>query len=159
MVCFELRNKKANRKRKIVTCNSIHFSDVFGLGRIVCEDSVRRALKSADGRELGAWLARHERDIFDKLLSCHMCEAEKRGLMYLFEVGRTKTVLSLSRQYEKLEAASLAQIYGDWVKGLLPEALALICRSVPSRKRKTAPETTEVDRVSLPQAAIRVIRI
>ena len=30
----------------------------------------------------------------------NMCEAEKRGLMHLFKIRRTKTVLALLRQYE-----------------------------------------------------------
>ena len=42
---------------------------LLGLGRIVSEDSVRRALKSANERELDTWLARHEKDVIDKLLS------------------------------------------------------------------------------------------
>jgi hypothetical protein len=41
---------------------------LLGLGLIVCEDSVRRALKNADEQELNARLARHEKDVFDKLL-------------------------------------------------------------------------------------------
>ena len=49
--------------------NDAVLAALLGLGRIVCEDSVRRALKSADGRELGAWLSRHERDVFDRLLA------------------------------------------------------------------------------------------
>mgnify|MGYP003530167745 FL=1 len=52
MVCFEFPHKK----------------QLLGLGRIVSEDSVRRALKAADEQELNTWLARHEKDVFDKLL-------------------------------------------------------------------------------------------
>ena len=188
IVCGFTRYVHINRLR-----NDTALAALLGLGRIVCEDSVRRALKSADGRELDAWLARHEKDVFDRLLSfqyvididntvkpifghqegaelgynpqkpgrpshnfhsyfigsirislgvdvlpgkrhsgiCgtprlweiidglpperrprllrgdvgyggdeNMCEAEKRGLMYLFKIRRTKTVLALLRQYE-----------------------------------------------------------
>lgn len=188
IVCGFTRYVHINRLR-----NDTVLAALLGLGRIVCEDSVRRALKSADGRELDAWLARHEKDVFDRLLSfqyavdidntvkpifghqegaelgynpqkpgrpshnfhsyfigsirislgvdvlpgkrhsgiCgtprlweiidglppekrprllrgdvgyggdgNMCEAEKRGLTYLFKIRRTKTVLALLRQYE-----------------------------------------------------------
>ena len=64
IVCGFTRYVHINRPR-----NDTVLAALLGLGRIVCEDSVRRALKSADGRELDAWLARHEKDIFDRLLS------------------------------------------------------------------------------------------
>ena len=214
IVCGFTRYVHINRLR-----NDTVLAALLGLGRIVCEDSVRRALKSADGRELDAWLARHERDVFDKLLSyqyiididntvkpifghqegaelgynpqkpgrpshnfhsyfigsirislgvdvlpgkrhsgiCGMprlweivdglplekrprllrgdvgyggdeniCEAEKRGLMYLFKIRRTKTVLALFRQYENSrewidvgegwEALEVKIRLGGWVK-------------------------------------------
>ena len=63
IVCGFTRYVHINRLR-----NDTVLAELLGLGRIVCEDSVRRALKSADARELDAWLARHERDVFDKLL-------------------------------------------------------------------------------------------
>lgn len=64
IVCGFTRYAHINRLR-----NDTVLATLLGLGRIVCEDSVRRALKSADGQELDAWLARHEKDVFDKLLS------------------------------------------------------------------------------------------
>ena len=64
IVCGFTRYVHINRLR-----NDTALAALLGLGRIVCEDSVRRALKSADGRELDAWLARHEKDVFDRLLS------------------------------------------------------------------------------------------
>ena len=64
IVCGFTRYVHINRLR-----NDTVLAALLGLGRIVCEDSVRRALKSADGRELDTWLARHEKDIFDRLLS------------------------------------------------------------------------------------------
>ena len=188
IVCGFTRYVHINRLR-----NDTVLAALLGLGRIVCEDSVRRAFRSADEIELNAWLVRHEKDVFDKLLSyqyiididntvkpifghqegaelgynpqkpgrpshnfhsyfigsiriclgvdvlsgkCHsgccgmprlweiidelppeikprllrgdvgyggdenMCEAEKRGLKYLFKIRRTKTVLDLFRLYE-----------------------------------------------------------
>ncbi len=64
IVCGFTRYVHINRLR-----NDTVLAALLGLGRIVCEDSVRRALKSADGRELDAWLARREKDVFDRLLS------------------------------------------------------------------------------------------
>ena len=64
IVCGFTRYVHINRLR-----NDAVLAALLGLGRIVCEDSVRRALKSADGRELDAWLSRHERDVFDRLLA------------------------------------------------------------------------------------------
>lgn len=188
IVCGFTRYVHINRLR-----NDTVLAALLGLDRIVCEDSVRRALKAADERELDEWLARHEKDVFDKLLTYQyildidntvkpifghqegaqlgynpqkpgrpshnfhsyfigsirislgvdvqtgkqhsgrcgmprlweivdslpaekkpriirgdvgyggdetMCEAEKRGLMYLFKIRRTKTVLSLFRRHE-----------------------------------------------------------
>ena len=63
IVCGFTRYSHINRLR-----NDTVLAKLLGLGRIVCEDSVRRALKSADESELDAWLARHEKDVFDKLL-------------------------------------------------------------------------------------------
>lgn len=188
IVCGFTRYVHINRLR-----NDTVLAALLGLGRVVCEDSVRRALKSADERELDAWLARHEKDVFDRLVAyryvididntvkpvfghqegaelgynpqkpgrpshnfhsyfigsvrislgvdvlpgkrhsgiCgmprlweiidglpagrkprllrgdvgyggdeNMCEAERRGLTYLFKIRRTKTVLSLFRKME-----------------------------------------------------------
>ena len=188
IVCGFTRYVHINRLR-----NDTVLAALLGLGRIVCEDSVRRALKSADGRELDAWLARHEKDVFERLVAhqyvldidntvkpifghqegaelgynpqkpgrpshnfhsyfigsirislgvdvqpgkrhsgtCgmprlweivdglpaerkprllrgdvgyggdeNMCEAERRGIMYLFKIRRTKTVLSLFGKME-----------------------------------------------------------
>ena len=64
IVCGSARHVHINRLR-----NDTALAALPGLGRIVCEDSVRRALKSADGRELDAWRARHEKDVFDRLPS------------------------------------------------------------------------------------------
>lgn len=64
IVCGFTRYVHINRLR-----NDTVLAALLGLRRIVCEDSVRRALKSADQRELDAWLARHEKDVFDRLLS------------------------------------------------------------------------------------------
>lgn len=188
IVCGFTRYVHINRLR-----NDVVLAALLGLRRIVCEDSVRRALKAADERELDEWLARHEKDVFDKLLTYQyildidntvkpifghqegaqlgynpqkpgrpshnyhsyfigsirislgvdvqtgkqhsgrcgmprlweiidglsaekkpriirgdvgyggdetMCEAEKRGLRYLFKIRRTKTVFSLFRRHE-----------------------------------------------------------
>ena len=62
VVCGFTRYVHINRLR-----NDTVLAALLGLGRIVCEDSVRRALKSADGRELDDWLSRHEKDVFGKL--------------------------------------------------------------------------------------------
>ena len=79
-LCFDVRDVVGTAVLAIV-CGSARYVHIKrlrndtvlaalpGLGRIVCEDSVRRALKSADGRELDAWLARHEKDVFDRLPS------------------------------------------------------------------------------------------
>jgi len=64
IVCGFSRYVHINRLR-----NDTVLAMLLGLGRIVCEDSVRRALKFADEHELDAWLSRHEKDVFDKLLS------------------------------------------------------------------------------------------
>lgn len=64
IVCGFTRYVHINRLR-----NDTVLAALLGLGRIVCEDSVRRALKSADGRELDAWLARHEKDVFERLVA------------------------------------------------------------------------------------------
>jgi len=64
IVCGFSRYVHINRLR-----NDIVLAMLLGLGRIVCEDSVRRALKSADERELDAWLSRHEMEVFGQLLA------------------------------------------------------------------------------------------
>ena len=63
IICGFTRYVHINRLR-----NDTVLATLLGLGRIVCEDSVRRALKGADEQELNAWLARHEKDVFDRLL-------------------------------------------------------------------------------------------
>ncbi len=42
---------------------------LLGLGKIVSEDSVRRALKKPSEAELDAWLARHERRVYEVMLA------------------------------------------------------------------------------------------
>jgi hypothetical protein len=63
IICGFTRYVHINRLR-----NDTVLATLLGLGHIVSEDSVRRALKAADEQELNAWLARHEKDVFDKLL-------------------------------------------------------------------------------------------
>ena len=63
IICGFTRYVHINRLR-----NDTVLAALLGLGLIVCEDSVRRALKNADEQELNARLARHEKDVFDKLL-------------------------------------------------------------------------------------------
>lgn len=64
IVCGFSRYVHINRLR-----NDAVLATLLGLGRIVSEDSVRRALKSADERELHAWLSRHEMEVFGQLLA------------------------------------------------------------------------------------------
>lgn len=63
IICGFTRYVHINRLR-----NDTVLATLLGLGRIVSEDSVRRALKAADEQELNAWLAQHEKYVFDKLL-------------------------------------------------------------------------------------------
>lgn len=42
---------------------------LLGLGKIVSEDSVRRALKKASEADLDAWLAKHERRVYEEILA------------------------------------------------------------------------------------------
>ena len=42
---------------------------LLGLGKIVSEDSVRRALKKASEADLDAWLAKHERRVYEVMLA------------------------------------------------------------------------------------------
>lgn len=63
IICGFTRYVHINRLR-----NDTVLTALLGLKRIVSEDSVRRALKAADECELSAWLSRHEKDVFDKLL-------------------------------------------------------------------------------------------
>lgn len=63
IICGFTRYVHINRLR-----NDAVLAALLDLERIVCEDSVRRALKAADEQELNAWLSRHEKDVFDKLL-------------------------------------------------------------------------------------------
>ena len=63
IICGFTRYVHINRLR-----NDTVLAGLLDLERIVCEDSVRRALKAADEQELNAWLSRHEKDVFDKLL-------------------------------------------------------------------------------------------
>ena len=43
--------------------------ELLGLGEVVSDATVRRALKEAKGKELDKWLSRHEREVFEALLS------------------------------------------------------------------------------------------
>ena len=63
IICGFTRYVHINRLR-----NDAVLAALLDLERIVCEDSVRRALKAADEQELNAWLSRHKKDVFDKLL-------------------------------------------------------------------------------------------
>jgi hypothetical protein len=63
VICGFTRYVHINRLR-----NDAVLAALLGLKRIVCEDSVRRALKAADECELSTWLSQHEKDVFDKLL-------------------------------------------------------------------------------------------
>ena len=81
IVCGFTRYVHINRLR-----NDTALAALLGLGRIVCEDSVRRALKSADGRELDAWLVRHEKDVFDRLLS----------FRYVIDIGECRAMTDAS---------------------------------------------------------------
>lgn len=63
IICGFTRYVHINRLR-----NDAVLAALLDLERIVCEDSVRRALKAADEQELNAWLSRHQKDVFDKLL-------------------------------------------------------------------------------------------
>ena len=67
IVCGFSRYVHINRLR-----DDTVLATLLGLGRIVCEDSVRRALKSAGAEELDAWLSRHEMEVFGQLLA-HEC--------------------------------------------------------------------------------------
>lgn len=48
--------------------NDAAATELLGLGRIVSEDTVRRALRKADGKALDAWLSRHEHEAVDAML-------------------------------------------------------------------------------------------
>lgn len=133
---------------------------------------VRRGLKSADGRELDAWLvARHEKDIFDRLLS------------YQYVIDIDNTVKPIFGHQEGAELGYnpqkprrcilLRRIEGREAHSACDEAeatrsaeeeLAHACAAGDRLKRselitKTAPETTEAVCDSLSQTAIRVIQL
>ena len=75
----------------------------------------------------------------------------------LFKWGKH---LDFNRAWELIILAAFRKwLDGNRAKGLLPKPLAIIGWSTSSWKRKTAPETTEAGRNSLPQTAIRVIQL
>ena len=94
MVCFELQNKKkptTKRKSERPRC-----------------PRCRRHDRARDRLRIYAVRPHQPAEKRPRLLRGdvgyggdeNMCEAEKRGLMHLFKIRRTKTVLALLRQYE-----------------------------------------------------------